>query len=63
MMCSYCGVKPVVDGFHESCTTCTFYCERCDYVTPYERGTSSDALCDDCGVEVGSTPDNPWRRK
>jgi hypothetical protein len=51
----------VFEHYIESCWDCAFTCMRCEELTPYEKGVSSDEICDDCGVLVGSTPDNPWK--
>lgn len=60
-MCSYCGDENVFEDYNESCWQCVFTCERCEQTTPYEKGMAYDELCDDCGVLVGSTPENPWK--
>ena len=60
-MCSYCDEENVFEDYNESCWKCVFTCERCEQTTPYEKGMAHDELCDDCGVLVGSTPENPWK--
>ena len=60
-LCSYCGEDYVFEDFESSCWKCVFTCERCEQTTPFEKGMAYDELCDDCGVLVGSTPENPWR--
>jgi hypothetical protein len=60
-MCSYCDERPVFEHYTESCWKCAFTCERCEELTPYEKGMAYDEICDDCGVLVGSTPENPWK--
>jgi hypothetical protein len=60
-LCSYCGDENVFEEYQESCWQCVFTCERCEQTTPYEKGMAYDELCDDCGVLVGSTPENPWK--
>ena len=62
-LCDYCGESPVFEHYASSCWKCAFTCMRCEELTPYERGMAWDELCDDCGVLVGSTPDNPWKGK
>lgn len=61
MTCSYCGERPVFEHYIESCWKCAFTCMRCEELTPYESGMAHDELCNDCGVLVGSTPENPWK--
>jgi len=60
-VCSYCGEDNVFEHYTESCWKCAFTCMRCEELTPYEKGMAYDELCDDCGVLVGSTPENPWK--
>jgi hypothetical protein len=60
-LCSYCGDERVFEEYQESCWQCVFTCELCQQTTPYEKGMAYDELCDDCGVLVGSTWDNPWK--
>jgi hypothetical protein len=60
-LCSYCYESPVFEHYTSSCWKCAFTCMRCEELTPYEAGMAHDELCDDCGVLVGSTPENPWR--
>jgi hypothetical protein len=60
-LCDYCGQRPVFEHFETSCFKCSFTCIRCEELTPFEKGVAWDDLCDDCGVETGSTPESPWK--
>lgn len=60
-VCEYCGEKQVFEHFTSACFDCSFTCMRCDELTGYDKGVAWDELCDDCGVTVGSTPENPWK--
>lgn len=60
-VCEYCQEKPVFEHFTSACFDCSFVCMRCEELTGYDRGMAYDELCDDCGVAVGSTPENPWK--
>ena len=61
-MCSYCAERPVFEHFMESCWKCTFVCQVCEDLIPYEKGVAWDDLCDDCGVKVDSTPESPYEK-
>ena len=53
-ICSYCDVKPVAEPFSQSCMDCTYICEGCKQLTPYESGGSDDMPnhCDECWMEA-----------
>ena len=60
-LCDYCQERPVFEHFTSACYKCSFTCMRCEELTGYDQGMAYDELCDDCGVLVGSTPNNPWK--
>ena len=61
-MCEYCQERPVFEHFTSACFKCSFTCENCEELTGYDKGMAYDELCDDCGVLLNSTPENPWRK-
>ena len=62
-MCEYCQERPVFEHFTSACFKCSFVCENCEELTGYDKGMAYDELCDDCGVLLNSTPENPWRKQ
>lgn len=50
-LCWYCRYERVAPQWTFTCKDCTFVCQKCDTVTPYERGMDNNALCDDCYVK------------
>jgi hypothetical protein len=49
-VCSYCYVMPISKPYKYSCIECTYICDGCKQLTPYESGGSDDmpAHCDEC---------------
>jgi hypothetical protein len=53
-ICQYCYEKPVASVYQYSCIDCTYVCEGCEQVTPYESGGADDMPehCDVCWADA-----------
>ena len=64
-LCNYCGCCPVATdlGWTYTCQSCTYICNTCYGITPYESGQSENDDCDTCWAtkqkdsETAQTPE------
>lgn len=49
-LCAYCDLLEVATdmGYLWSCYQCTYTCEQCNRLVPYENGSADSPECDDC---------------